>query len=269
MLDTLTSRADLERDLRLAIHNEEFELHYQLQVADPMRAVGAEVLVRWRHPVKGLVSPLQFIAAAEETGLIVPLGLWVLRAACLQLKRWENAPQRAHLQLSVNVSARQFHHPDFVEQIAQAVLASGVDARQLKLELTESLLVTDLDLTIAKMSALKDLGLGFALDDFGTGYSSLSYLRRLPVHILKIDQSFVRTMLTDAEDLAIVRSVIALASVFRRDAIAEGIETPEHMAALRAQGCRYGQGYWYARPMPTDDLERFVRERTVARAASN
>jgi diguanylate cyclase (GGDEF)-like protein len=255
MLDTLTSRADLERDLRLAIHNEEFELHYQLQVADPMRAVGAEVLVRWRHPVKGLVSPLQFIAAAEETGLIVPLGLWVLRAACQQLKRWETVPQRAHLQLAVNVSARQFGQSDFVRSIQQVLQSTGANPQRLKLELTESLVIANVQDTVMKMEALKALGVRFAMDDFGTGQSSLTYLTTLPLDQLKIDQSFVRNIGLQARDAVIIDTIIGMATNLGLEVIAEGVETTAQRSFLLNHGCRLFQGYLFAKPVSIDAFE--------------
>jgi diguanylate cyclase (GGDEF)-like protein len=255
MLDTLTSRADLERDLRLAIHNEEFELHYQLQVADPMRAVGAEVLVRWRHPVKGLVSPLQFIAAAEETGLIVPLGLWVLRAACQQLKRWETVPQRVHLQLSVNVSARQFGQSDFVRSIQHVLQSTGANPQRLKLELTESLVIANVQDTVMKMEALKALGVRFAMDDFGTGQSSLTYLTTLPLDQLKIDQSFVRNIGLQARDAVIIDTIIGMATNLGLEVIAEGVETTAQRSFLLSHGCRLFQGYLFAKPVPIDTFE--------------
>lgn len=256
MLDTLTSRADLERDLRLAIDNEEFELHYQLQVAEPMRAVGAEVLVRWRHPVKGLVSPLEFIGAAEETGLIVPLGLWVLQAACQQLKDWENVPERAHLQLSVNVSARQFGQSDFVRSIQQVLLATRANPQRLKLELTESLVIANVQDTVMKMEALKALGVRFAMDDFGTGQSSLTYLTTLPLDQLKIDQSFVRNIGLHARDAVVIDTIIGMANNLGLEVIAEGVETTAQRSFLLNHGCKLFQGYLFAKPVPIDVFEQ-------------
>jgi diguanylate cyclase (GGDEF)-like protein len=255
MLDTLTSRADLERDLRLAIENEEFELHYQLQVAEPLRAVGAEVLVRWRHPVKGLVSPLEFIAAAEDTGLIVPLGLWVLHAACHQLKRWETMPERAHLQLAVNVSARQFGQPDFVRTIHEVLQSTGANPQRLKLELTESLVIANVQDTVMKMEALKALGVRFAMDDFGTGQSSLTYLTTLPLDQLKIDQSFVRNIGVQARDAVIIDTIIGMATNLGLEVIAEGVETTTQRSFLLSHGCRLFQGYLFAKPVPIDVFE--------------
>ncbi|WP_159883188.1 EAL domain-containing protein, partial [Raoultella sp. 18103] len=171
---------------------------------------GVEALVRWPHPHRGMVSPGEFIPLAEETGLVLPLGRWVLHTACTQLARWKDIPQRAHLSMAVNVSSRQFHHEAFVEDVVRAITSTGAPANRLKLELTESLFVEDMETTIATMSALRAHGVGFSLDDFGTGYSSLSYLKRMPLDQLKIDQSFVRDLLADPNDAAIVDTIIAL-----------------------------------------------------------
>ena len=256
MLDTLTSRADLERDLRAAVANAEFELHYQLQVAEPNHPVGAEVLVRWKHPEKGLVSPLQFIAVAEETGLIVPLGLQVLEGACTQLKAWEDLPGRRHLQLSVNVSARQFGQNDFVRTIQHVLHTTGANPQLLKLELTESLVIANVQDTVTKMEALKAMGVRFAMDDFGTGQSSLAYLTSLPLDQLKIDQSFVRNIGMQARDGVVIDTIIGMANNLGLEVIAEGVETSAQRSFLLSHGCRLFQGYLFAKPVPIDQLER-------------
>jgi diguanylate cyclase (GGDEF)-like protein len=255
MLDTLTSRADLERDLRIALDNDEFEVHYQIQVAEPNRPVGAEVLVRWRHPVKGLVSPIEFIGVAEETGLIVPLGLWVLRAACHQLKVWESMPERAHLQLSVNVSARQFGQSDFVRSVQQVLQSTGINAQRLKLELTESLVIANVQDTVLKMEALKAIGVRFSMDDFGTGQSSLTYLTTLPLDQLKIDQSFVRNIGVQNRDSVIIDTIIGMATNLGLEVIAEGVETVAQRSFLLNHGCHLFQGYLFAKPVPIAELE--------------
>src|SRR5690606_6607396 len=197
----------------------------------------------------------QFIPLAEETGAILPLGDWVLQAACRQLAKWAHHPRYAQLMLSVNVSPRQFHQAGFVEQVLKALAEHGADASRLKLELTESMLISDVDDTIAKMARLKAYGIGFSLDDFGTGYSSLSYLKRLPLDQLKIDRSFVRDVLTDPNDAAIARTIVALAHSLGIDVVAEGVETEGQRQFLLNNGCRYFQGYLFGRPGPVADLQ--------------
>jgi len=227
-------------------------------VTDLGAITGAEALLRWHHPRRGLVPPLDFIPLAEDTGLILPIGRWVLETACGQLARWASDPARAHLRLAVNVSARQLHQADFVDQVKAALADSGADPRLLDLELTESLLVTDIDCTISKMQALKALGVGFSLDDFGTGYSSLAHLKRLPLDQLKIDRTFVRDILVDPNDAAIARMVIALGESMALTVIAEGVETEAQKALLIGQGCRAYQGYLFGRPLPLLEFERLA-----------
>eukprot|EP01030_Chromulinospumella_sphaerica_P034644 gene34644-biopygen21381 len=205
MQEVVTIRATLDADLRLGLQHGQFRLYYQPQVDAAERVTGAEVLLRWLHPQRGLVHPLDFIAAAEESGLILPLGRWVMETACAQLAAWAAQPEMAHLTVAVNVSPLQFRQPDFVEQVNQVLVASGANPRRLKLELTETMLLDDVEQAICKMAALKVRGVNFALDDFGTGYSSLSYLQRLPISQLKIDRSFVRDILNSASDAAITR----------------------------------------------------------------
>jgi EAL domain-containing protein (putative c-di-GMP-specific phosphodiesterase class I) len=218
-----------------------------------------EALVRWQHPVRGLVPPAEFIPLAEQTGLILPLGQWVLETACIQLAAWASQPERAQLTVAVNVSALQFHQSDFVAQVLAVLKRTGANPQRLKLELTESLLVHDLEGIISKMSALQAQGVGFSLDDFGTGYSSLSYLKRLPLNQLKIDQGFVRDILHDANDAAIAKMVVALADTLGLSVIAEGVETEAQRDFLAAQGCHAYQGYLYSRPVPIDAFEAFMR----------
>jgi diguanylate cyclase (GGDEF)-like protein/PAS domain S-box-containing protein len=254
MQATINARAGMESDLREAIRANEFVLYYQIQVNQDGLPTGAEALLRWSHPKNGMVSPTMFIPLAEDTGLIIPLGKWVLHTACMQLKRWSQNPETAHLTLAVNVSQRQFHHPDFVTLVLSAIKRSGANPARLKLELTESILVEDVEATIAKMAMLKSKGIGFSLDDFGTGYSSLSYLKRLPLDQLKIDQSFVRDVFTDANDASIVRTIVALGQSLGLDVIAEGVETDAQRSFLAAQGCRAYQGYLFGRPVPIEEF---------------
>ena len=254
MQSALETRTALEADLRTGLREGQFLLYYQPQVDGDTGLIGAEALVRWRHPQRGMVSPAEFIPLAEETGLILPLGQWVLETACAQLATWAGQPQAAGLALAVNVSARQFHHPDFVRQVQEALNQHGADPRRLKLELTESLLLDNVEDTIAKMTMLKAQGVGFSLDDFGTGYSSLSYLKRLPLDQLKIDQSFIRDILIDPNDAVIARTIVALAQSLGLAVIAEGVETAAQRDFLIAHGCRTFQGYFYGRPGPVEML---------------
>ncbi|WP_428826045.1 EAL domain-containing protein [Azonexus sp. IMCC34842] len=254
-------RAALEGDLRRALAEGQFLLHYQAQMADDDRLTGAEVLVRWQHPRRGMVSPADFIPLAEESGLILPLGQWVLETACRQLATWARRADMAHLTLAVNVSAHQLHQADFVEQVLGVLDESGANPQHLKLELTESLLVDNVEAIIEKMSALKAKGVGFSLDDFGTGYSSLSYLKRLPLDQLKIDQSFVRDVLIDPNDAAIAKTVVALAQSLGLGVIAEGVETKAQRDFLANAGCHAYQGYFFSRPLPLADFEKFVEQR--------
>ncbi|MDO8770214.1 MAG: EAL domain-containing protein [Burkholderiaceae bacterium] len=254
MQAAVMARAALEADLREGLREKQFLLHYQGQVDEQGHLIGAEALVRWQHPRRGLVAPAEFIPLAEETGLILPLGQWVLEAACTQLVAWATRPDTARLGLAVNVSARQFRHPDFVAQVLKVLDHTGANPQKLKLELTESLLLDDVEDIIAKMTALKVRGVEFSLDDFGTGYSSLSYLKRLPLDQLKIDQSFVRDVFTDANDAAIVKTILALAQSLGLAVIAEGVETEAQRDFLAAQGCRVYQGYLFGRPGPAEEL---------------
>jgi diguanylate cyclase (GGDEF)-like protein/PAS domain S-box-containing protein len=246
----VSARAALEADLREGLKKSQLLLYFQPQVDDTGRITGAEALVRWQHPKRGLVSPAAFIPLAEETGLILPLGNWVLENACRQLVDWATTPAGAALSIAVNVSAGELHQEDFVEQVLSVLERTGADPKKLKLELTESLLLDDVEDTIAKMTRLKAAGVSFSLDDFGTGYSSLAYLKRLPLDQLKIDQSFVRDILTDPNDAAIARTVVALAQSLGLSVIAEGVETQAQLELLASQGCHAYQGYLFSRPLP-------------------
>ncbi len=261
-------RAALEADLRLAVEQQQFVLHYQPQVDAHRRVSGAEALVRWLHPRQGMVSPAEFIPLAEETGLILPLGLWVLETACAQLTQWARMAPWSHLCVSVNVSAHQFQQRDFVSQVLDVLARTGAPPQRLKLELTESMLVANVDDIIQKMRKLKAHGVGFSLDDFGTGFSSLTYLKRLPLDQLKIDQSFVRDVLHDANDAAIARTIVALAHSLGLDVVAEGVETPAQRDFLHSVGCGLFQGYLFARPQPVAQFEAWLQQGSATHAPS-
>ncbi|NHQ87710.1 EAL domain-containing protein [Iodobacter sp. HSC-16F04] len=254
----VTHRVALEAGLREALESQQFMLFYQAQVKGTGQLTGAEALVRWRHPQQGMISPTKFIPLAEESGLILALGNWVLSAACKQLARWASSPEMSHLTIAVNVSPRQFHQADFVEQVLNILARTGASAQQLKLELTESVLIANVEDVILKMSILKQQGVGFSIDDFGTGYSSLSYLKRLPLDQLKIDQSFIRDILTDTNDAAIAKMVIVLADSLGLSVIAEGVETEAQRDFLASQGCQSYQGYLYSRPLPLHEFEAYA-----------
>ncbi len=260
MQQAVNRRALLETELHNGLRRSQFLLLYQPQVDSQGRVTGAEALVRWQHPVQGMVPPAEFIPLAEESGLILPLGQWVMETALHQQARWQQDPLFAHLSLAINVSARQFLQDDFVAQVLALVRQTGANPAQIKLELTESLLLDNVDSVIATMRALKAHGLGFSLDDFGTGYSSLSYLKRLPLDQIKIDQGFVRDVLLDASDAAIARSIIALAGSLGLSVIAEGVETTAHHQFLLAHGCQAFQGYLFGRPLTLKDFESRVRQ---------
>lgn len=249
-------RSEIDAGLRIALEQDQFILHYQPQVDVQGDIIGAEALIRWSHPEQGMISPARFIPLAEENGLILPLGNWVLKTACQQLARWATQPHLAHLTLAVNVSANQLSQNDFVDKVRSVLEQTGAPADKLKLELTESALVHEIECIITKMTELKRLGVSFALDDFGTGYSSLNYLSRLPLDQLKIDQSFVQGMLQDANSAEIVQMIMLLAERMGLSVLAEGVETPEQQAALEVRGCQHLQGYLFGRPMPVEEFER-------------
>ncbi len=250
MQQKIQQRVDLEADLRVALAHRQFSLHYQPQYTLQGEVLGAEALLRWRHPERGLVSPGEFIAVAEASEIIVPLGQWVIRAACEQLALWQRDPRLQQLQLAVNVSARQFRQADFVAQVMAVVQATGVRPHLLKLELTESLVIEDVQGAIAKMQLLRAQGVHFSMDDFGTGHSSLTYLTQLPLHQLKIDQSFVRHLGTQHTDGVIVQTIIGMARNLGLDVIAEGVETQAQKDLLAAYGCTLFQGYLFSPPLP-------------------
>ncbi len=250
MQENVNNRASLEIELRKAVALEQLVLHYQIQMDESNLAVGAEVLVRWHHPERGWISPSQFIPLAEETEMILAIGNWVLDATCAQLKIWQQSPHTCNLVLAVNVSARQFRQSGFVSQVCAAIKHYAIDPKHLKFELTESMLLENIEDTIVTMKTLNAIGVKFSLDDFGTGYSSLQYLKRLPLSQIKIDQTFIRDLVVDSNDQAIVRTIISMAQSFEMDVIAEGVETEEQQDFLLAHGCRRYQGYLFGRPVP-------------------
>jgi diguanylate cyclase (GGDEF)-like protein len=258
MQTAINHRAQLEADLKRALRASEFVLYYQPQFAQDGSMVGAEALLRWQHPERGLVPPGAFIAAAEESDLIVSIGAWVLRTACEQLCAWREDRRTENLQVSVNVSARQFRHPGFVEQVLEVVASLGSRAHLLTLELTESLVLDNVEEAVARMHQLRTRGIRFSVDDFGTGYSSLAYLTRLPLHQLKIDQSFVRNLGTRPTDEVIVQTIIGMAHNLELEVIAEGVETEEQRALLHEYGCGFYQGYLLGRPMPVAQLQALL-----------
>jgi len=258
MQSIVEKRSTLEEGLRRALPDVQLRLHYQMQVDHVGDILGAEVLLRWRHPERGMISPNDFIPLAEETGLIVPIGLWVLENACEQLKRWQIDPKKRHLHLAVNVSARQFQQPDFYQQVLGLLQKTGIEPSRLKLELTESCVVDNIEDTIEKMKALKKIGVQFSMDDFGTGYSSLSSLKKLPLDQLKIDQSFVRDITTDPDDAIIVQTIIAMANNMKLSVIAEGVETEQQKAFLTKNNCLYFQGYLFGKPITIEQFEAIL-----------
>jgi diguanylate cyclase (GGDEF)-like protein/PAS domain S-box-containing protein len=261
MQASINLRSTMEGELHRALADHEFVLHYQPQVDRDNRCVGVEALIRWRNPARGLVAPAEFIPLAEECGLIQPIGRWVVEQACERLAAWAADSPTAALTMAVNVSAKQFRQEDFIERLRTTIGRFAIDPSRLKLELTESLLLIDIDDAIAKMLALRGLGVSFSLDDFGTGYSSLAYLKRLPIDQIKIDRSFVDDVLTDPNDAAICKAVIALGKSLALDVIAEGVETEGQWNRLREEGCTAFQGYLFARPMNEPDFLDWLRQR--------
>lgn len=258
MQAALEARMQLESDLQLGLSDNQFRLFYQPQVDQNGNIFGAESLIRWQSPLKGLIPPIQFIPLAEETGLILPMGQWVLETACDQLKIWESDPRKAELQLAINVSARQFHQPNFVEQVLETLIKKSINPNKIKLELTESIVLEDIDTVITKMHALRQTGVKFAMDDFGTGYSSLSYLTQLPISQLKIDQSFVRNIGVKHGDSVIVQTIIGMAENLGMSVIAEGVETQEQYEFLKQNGCTLFQGYLFGKPLPIEEFESLI-----------
>ena len=255
----VAARASLENDLRHALTMAQFELHYQPQLDASGKVTGAEAFVRWQSPSRGKVSPASFIPLAEETGLIVPLGYWVLQTACQQLALWGRLSETSHLSMAVKISAQQFRQPDFVEQVLGVLGMTGANPKQLKLELNESLLMVNVEDIIRKTTELTVPGIGFSLADLGTGYSSLSHLKRLSLEQLRIDQSFVQGFLTEPNDAAVTRSIFALANTLGLKVSAEGVETQEQHDTLAAFGCTAYQGYFFSQPLPVDEFEALVK----------
>jgi diguanylate cyclase (GGDEF)-like protein len=259
MQASVMARVNIENALRIAIaKGGQFQLYYQPQVMSD-KVVGAEALIRWKSPEHGLIPPTDFISISEDSGLIFPIGHWVLLTACHQLKSWANKPESSHLSLAVNISARQIRLPTFVEEVLEVVTQTDIDPSKLKLEITERIFLEDVDTIIDKMRALKARGIQFSIDDYGTGYTSLQYLKRLPIDQLKIDQSFVRDIATDIDDNAIVGTIVAMAQRLKLDVIAEGVETEVQKELLIKAGCHQYQGYWFGKPMPIDEFNALLK----------
>lgn len=259
MQESVDRRAGLASELHKALHNHQFQLYFQIQVDVWRHPIGAEALIRWNHPERGTISPAEFIPLAETSGLILPIGAWVLETACAQIKTWQNDPLTQHLVLAVNVSARQLRQHDFVEQLGAQLQKHAIPPHLLKLEITESMLLESVEYTRVIMQALHEMGVQFSLDDFGTGYSSFAYLKRLPLDQLKIDQAFVRDLAVDPSDRAIVRTLIAMAHSLNLDVIAEGVETEEQRQLLLNKGCVHFQGYLFGKPMPIGQFDASMR----------
>jgi diguanylate cyclase (GGDEF)-like protein/PAS domain S-box-containing protein len=258
MQEAINARVALENELRTAIEQKQFELYYQAQVDNSGRAIGAEALIRWRHPVRGVISPVDFIPLAEETGIILPMGYWVLETACAQLKLWQQSAYTRELTLAVNVSAKQCHQADFVEQVKELITRYGINPALLKLELTESTLLEDIEGIIAKMIILRKAGVRFELDDFGTGYSSLQYLKQLPLNQLKIDKSFISDIAIEGNGRTLVCTIIAMAHSLNLNVIAEGVETEEQLQFLKNNGCDHYQGYLFSKPVIIKTFEALL-----------
>ncbi len=262
MQAVVSARAALEAGLREAVQKMHFTLAFQPQVDSTCRVIGAEALLRWQPPESAEVSPRAFIPLAEETGLILPIGQWVLDTACERIASWANDHALAELTIAVNISARQFQQKDFVDNVLRTVRRYHADPRRLRLELTESMLVHDMDDVIGKMQALQAEGIGLSLDDFGTGYSSLTYLKRLPLDQLKIDQGFVRDILTDPDDAIIARMIVALGENFGLKVMAEGVESEAQLLVLAQHGCNYYQGYLFSPPLTPAAFETYVKAKS-------
>jgi diguanylate cyclase (GGDEF)-like protein len=263
MHDTALKRLELKADLRRAVDNGEFILHYQPVIDLPTGQIeGVEALIRWEHPRRGLVPPLEFIPLAEETGLIVPIGKWVLREAALRAKELhERFPMVPPLQMSVNLSARELQRPEMVDDIAATLMETGLDPSSLVLEITESVMMQDMELSIQRLTELKELGVQLAVDDFGTGYSSLNYIRRFPVDILKIDRSFVDGVNDGGEESALMAAIIDLAGILKLRPVAEGIERADQLERLLAMKCDLGQGFYFAEALPLEGIENLLTAR--------
>jgi diguanylate cyclase (GGDEF)-like protein len=258
MQQAVEARAAFESDLRRALPENQLSLYYQVQLDNDLKPIGAEALLRWTHPVRGTVSPVQFIPVAEESALILEIGQWVIDEACSRLSKWSFDKKTSHMSIAINVSARQFRLKDFVESIDHAIKTYAVNPELLKLELTESVIMSDIVDVVEKMRALRKLGVKLSLDDFGTGYSSLSYLKQLPLDQLKIDQSFVRDIVTDPNDAVMVQTIINLAHNFELDIIAEGVETQDQLNFLKEHGCYAYQGYFFGKPVSIEEFEKSI-----------
>ncbi|MGR9044600.1 MAG: putative bifunctional diguanylate cyclase/phosphodiesterase [Gammaproteobacteria bacterium] len=259
MQSALTERTALEANLRLALQENHFKLAYQMQITNSHRVIGAEVFLRWQHPERGLISPPEFISLAEATGLLLPIGQWVLEAACAQLKAWENSPSTRRLLLAVNVCSQMFHQVDFVERVQAILDQRAIEPSRLKLELTEHIVMADIDDAIAKMQSLKELGVRLSLDDFGTGYSSLTDLAQLPIDQLKIDQNFVHNLGVKQTAEVIVRTIIGMADNLGMEVIAEGVETEAQRVFLEQHGCKLYQGHLFSKPVPLETFEQWLK----------
>lgn len=263
MLNKTKTRIGIEQDLHQAIQNEEFKVYYQMQVDNQGLCIGAEALLRWFRPDKGFISPVDFIPVAEDSGLIIPLGRWVLEQTCMQLSKWSGHPGLSKMIIAVNVSVNELYQSSWVEDVTNTITRYGIDPCKLKLEVTESVMAVELNEVIRKLSKIRELGVCIALDDFGTGYSSLSYLKTLPLDQLKIDRSFVRDLFEDPHDKAIAQTIINLAKTMELKVIAEGIETKEQLGMLRDMGCREFQGYYFSKPLPLEEFEALALERII------
>lgn len=255
---SVEDRAVIEIDIRFAINNNQLELYYQIQMNSDNKPIGAEALLRWNHPIRGLIPPCDFIPIAEESSLINDLGAWVLNAACKQLASWNLDEKTSNLILAINISGVQFKEPDFVEKVKLHVNEHGFSPLKLKLELTESVALESLELVAVKMSKLKEFGIGLSLDDFGTGYSSLSYLKQLPFDQIKIDRQFISNIATDNSDAVMVKTIIGLANNFKMNVIAEGVETDQQLVYLKQYGCQLFQGYFFSKPLPIKEFEELI-----------
>jgi EAL domain-containing protein (putative c-di-GMP-specific phosphodiesterase class I) len=250
-------RMKLENNLRNALHHDQFVVYYQPVADDRNQIIGMEALLRWHHPELGMINPSRFIPLAEETGAIVPIGKWVLHAACQQVRKWHDMGY-TEVCVAVNLSTRQFREPDLIETVEQAIEDTGLAPNYLKLEVTESGVMEYPEQAIAKMKTLQTKGIHFSIDDFGTGYSSLGYLKRLPIDTLKIDRSFVMDSTTDKDDQEIIKTIIAMAQNLHMDTVAEGVETKEQQEFLTQHGCHMMQGYYFGRPMPAEQFEEML-----------
>ena len=258
MQENIAQRVKLENALHNALIKHQFQLYYQAQVDGSNKIIGAEALIRWEHPKLGVISPDDFIPLAEESGLILPIGFWVLEAACAQLKKWQANGQTSAMTLSINISPRQFHQVDFVAEVLKSLSKVTVDPKLLKLELTERILLENTEEAVTKMGELKAAGVGFSLDDFGTGFSSMSYLTKLPLSQLKIDQSFIQNIGSKESDEIIVKTIVGMSKSLGLQVVAEGVESQDQYDYLESLGCQLFQGYLFGRPVPITEFNRLL-----------